>query len=123
MAFRINKSIIQGTSKHTSALKQTTDVKKLENPKIKKIEKIDHSANLKKITDKKKRREYYKTHNLKQDRTTTHFFDWHTLDKPKKYIPKKRRQNAPKGFFEQQNEEMRKMVMNKDFIKDKFGSR
>ena len=113
MAFKINKSVIQGTSKHTSALKQTTDVKKLENPKIKKIEKIDHSANLKNITDKKKRREYYKTHNLKQDRTTTHFFDWHTLDEPKnkKKRNKNRRQNAPKGFFEKQNEAMRKLTM------------
>jgi|14BtaG_2_1085337.scaffolds.fasta_scaffold145855_1 hypothetical protein len=33
--------------------------------------KVDHDANLKKIKDDKKRTEYYKKHNLKQDLTTS----------------------------------------------------
>jgi len=100
MAFKINKSVIQGTTGHASALKQVKDKKMIgpvskPNPKNadgttipyslnKKTitadppvlrgqqtkKKVDHNKNLKSITDPKKRSDYYKKHNLKQDETT-----------------------------------------------------
>ena len=77
MAFKINKSIIQGTTGHASALKQTKDADgtintpKVPNPKIKTIEKIDHNKNLKNIKDPKERSKYYDTHKLEHDKTTS----------------------------------------------------